>query len=106
MDGLTLRLENAARFPQPDHRALEIAVAIPTAAWKTLRVSHSDNRPGDDGKKGQIGLGRETESVTHVPGLKCYPCSRLFAGRLGRLEVLGVGDLEPIAGVGQAEKKN
>lgn len=50
---LPLRLEGwpAATLPQPSRRALEIARGrtIPTAPWKTLRVSHTHHSPGDGG---------------------------------------------------------
>ena len=50
---LTLRLEGwpAATLPQLYRRALEIARGrtIPTAPWKTLRVSHTHHSPGGDG---------------------------------------------------------
>ena len=39
-------------FDPLSHRTLEIAGAISTATWKTLRglrVSHSSHSPGDDG---------------------------------------------------------
>jgi len=52
---LPLRLEgwprnSSATIPQVFLRALEIADAIPTAAWKTLRISHSSHRLGGGSK--------------------------------------------------------
>lgn len=49
---VTLRLEGwprsrSATLPHLSLRALEIADAISTAAWKTLRVFHTYRRPGD-----------------------------------------------------------
>lgn len=54
-DKLPLRLEGwprlgSATLPQVSFRTLEIADAISTAAWKTLRVSHSFHRLGGGSK--------------------------------------------------------
>ena len=54
-ENLPLRLEGwprlcSATLPQVSLRALEIADAIPTASWKTLRVSHSSHWLDDESK--------------------------------------------------------
>lgn len=44
-------MTSIAARPVEAAASAEIATAIPTAAWKTLRVSHSSHRPdGDDDK--------------------------------------------------------
>ena len=54
-ENLPLRLEDrprgrSATLPQVSLRTLEIADAIPTAAWKTLRVFHRSHRLGGGSK--------------------------------------------------------
>jgi len=53
-------LEDSATFPQVSHSPLGNRSAIPTAAWKTLRlrlrVSHISHRPGDDDDEGGLKL--------------------------------------------------
>ena len=86
MEGL---LEKCGTFPQPSHRTLEIAVADARDSHSCLenavadaRVSHSSHRSyGDDleGIRSEIPPDPEpTRSVTYVPGLECYPCSRSY----------------------------
>jgi len=65
-ENLPLRLggwprSRSATLPQVSLRALEIADAIPTATWKTLRVFHSSHRPGDEKAKPDSHLRKQAQ---------------------------------------------
>jgi hypothetical protein len=67
-----LRLEGwprsrSATLPHLSLRALEIADAIPTAAWKTLRVSHSDHWFDDESKTRVSLLHRQNQAKNQEP---------------------------------------
>ena len=59
---------SSATLPRLSLRALEIADAISTAAWKTLRVSHSYRRPGGGSDQR---LSHLKDNPTTPPGLEC-----------------------------------
>lgn len=50
----------------------------PLLVGENPRYSPQRQQADGDGKRKRIGSEKEPESVTHVPGLKCYPCARLF----------------------------